>query len=242
MSGINWKHIRLEETDSTNIYINKVGASNVVVSAEYQTAGRGQGSNTWESEPKQNLLFSLKVSPTWLHPRRQFLLSMIGALAVRAALAEYANGFTAKWPNDIYWQDRKISGTLIRTIISGKKIQDFIFGVGININQRSFKSNAPNPVSLYNILGTETDRDEVLTKVLEHFEHYYEMLQNGQDDDIAKLYRQSLYRREGFYYYADSEGHFEAEFVDISPSGHLILRDRTGRERDYEFKEVRFII
>ncbi len=237
-----WKRIRLEETDSTNIYINKVEQTNIIVSAEFQTAGRGQGTNKWESEYGKNLLFSLKVSPTWMLPRRQFLLSMIGALAVRDALAEYTDGITAKWPNDIYWHDKKISGTLIQTTLSESKIQDFIFGVGININQRSFRSDAPNPVSLWQITGIDTDREEVLNKVLIHFEYYYTMLSEGNEDRLQQIYLKNLYRKEGFYYYEDKEGTFEAEIVGINHSGHIILRDRDGNIHEYEFKEVKFII
>ena len=237
-----WKRIRLEETDSTNIYINKVEQTNIIVSAEFQTAGRGQGTNEWESEYGKNLLFSLKVSPNWLLPRRQFLLSMIGALAVRDALAEYTDGITAKWPNDIYWHDKKISGTLIQTTLSGSKIQDFIFGVGININQRSFRSDAPNPVSLWQITGIDTDREEVLNKVLIYFEYYYTMLSEGNEDSLQQIYLKNLYRKDGFYYYEDKEGTFEAEIVGINHSGHIILRDRDGNIHEYEFKEVKFII
>lgn len=237
-----WKRIRLEETDSTNIYINTVEQTNIIVSAEFQTAGRGQGTNKWESEYGKNLLFSLKVSPTWLLPRRQFLLSMIGALAVIDALAEYTDGITAKWPNDIYWHDKKISGTLIQTTLSGSKIQDFIFGVGININQRSFRSDAPNPVSLWQITGIDTDREEVLNKVLIYFEYYYTMLSEGNEDSLQQIYLKNLYRKDGFYYYEDKEGIFEAEIVGINHSGHIILRDRDGNIHEYEFKEVKFII
>ena len=121
---------------------------------------------------------------------------MIGALAVIDALAEYTDGITAKWPNDIYWHDKKISGTLIQTTLSGSKIQDFIFGVGININQRSFRSDAPNPVSLWQITGIDTDREEVLNKVLIYFEYYYTMLSEGNEDSLQQIYLKNLYRKE----------------------------------------------
>lgn len=237
-----WKIIKLEETDSTNVYINKVEETNVVVCTEFQTAGRGQGTNTWESEYGKNLLFSLKVNPTWVLPSRQFLLSMVGALSVRDALAEYTDGVTTKWPNDIYWKDKKISGTLIQTTISNKKIHDFVFGVGINVNQHSFISNAPNPVSLWQITGKETNREELLSKVISYFEHYYTMLREGNEENIKNAYRDKMYRKNGLFYYEDKDGTFEAEIIDTSPSGHLILRDRNGNIRDYEFKEVKFII
>lgn len=237
-----WKRIKLEETDSTNIYINKVEETNVVVSAEFQTAGRGQGTNTWESERGKNLAFSLKVSPTWMLPRKQYYLSMAGALAIKESLSQLTGGITLKWPNDIYWLDKKISGTLIMTTISGHHLQDMIFGIGVNVNQEEFISNAPNPVSLKQILGHEVDRETLLQSILDNIEHYFEMLHDGRYEEVALSYKQSLYRRIGFYEYEDKDGRFEAEFIDVSENGHLILRDRKGKERNYEFKEVKFII
>lgn len=239
---MNWKRIALEEIDSTNIYINKVEGEAVVVTAEYQTAGRGQGTNRWESQRGKNLLFSLKVSPTWMLPRHQFRLSMAGALAVKDALEKLTEGISLKWPNDIYWHDKKISGTLILTSISGRYLQSMVYGVGINVNQEEFLSDAPNPVSLKQILGHDTDREALLSSILERFEHYYEMLHEGREKDVALLYHASLYRREGFFTYEDEAGRFEAETVGVSENGHLILRDTEGRERNYEFKEVKFII
>jgi len=237
-----WKRITLEEVDSTNTYINKVEETNVVVSTEFQTAGRGQGSNTWECERGKNLAFSLKVSPTWMSPRQQFLLSMAGGLAIKDALSALTEGISLKWPNDIYWKDKKISGTLILTSISGRYLQNMVFGVGVNVNQEVFQSDAPNPVSLIQILGHEVDREELLQSILKHFEHYYEMLREGKYEDVALLYRDSLYRKTGFYRYKDKDGMFDAEIAGVSENGHLILRDKNGKERNYEFKEVIFII
>ena len=106
--------LRLTETDSTNRFLREYtgaeGSLMTVVTADYQTAGRGQGRNTWESAPGQNLLFSVKVRPRGLEARRQFVMLEAGALAVRDALSHYADGFTVKWPNDVYWRDMKISG------------------------------------------------------------------------------------------------------------------------------------
>lgn len=239
---MNWKIIELEEVDSTNIYINKVEGTNVVVTAEFQTAGRGQGTNSWECERGKNLAFSLKVSPTWMLPRFQYYLSMVGALALKDALASLTEGITLKWPNDIYWNDKKISGTLILTSISGRHLQDMIFGVGVNVNQEKFLSDAPNPVSLKQILGHTVDRKTLLQSILERFNHYYEILHEGRYTEIALLYHESLYRKNGFFEYEDKGGRFEAEIIGVSENGHLQLRDRQGLERSYEFKEVKFRI
>lgn len=234
--------IHLDETDSTNIYINKVEETNVLVAAEYQTAGRGQGSNTWESERGKNLLFSIKVSPSWMEAKDYYLLSMAGALALKNVLDSFVGDITLKWPNDIYWKDKKISGTLIQTSISGRNIQDCIYGVGININQRIFVSDAPNPVSLWQILGRETDREKILQMIADEFSRHLQMLEEGKADFIHQEYNKHLYRREGFYAYEDKDGMFEAEVIEVLKNGHLVLRDRNGMTRIYELKEVKFII
>lgn len=159
------KVIRLKEVDSTNRYLHDCqqlpDGQSVLVVADYQTAGRGQGSNTWESEPGKNLLFSLAIQPKFVPVRRQFLLAEAEALAIKEALDSYTDGITLKWPNDVYWQDRKISGTLIETSLSAGAVKRCVFGTGIDVNQREFYSDAPNPVSLYQILGHEVPLDEL---------------------------------------------------------------------------------
>ncbi len=240
---MNWKIIKLQETDSTNSYIyNNVKETEIVVTAEHQTAGRGQAGNSWESEASQNLLFSIKISPKTIPANRQFFLSIVGALALKATLDAFGDGFSLKWPNDIYWNDRKISGTLIENSIKGKFIKDYIFGVGVNVNQRQFYSDAPNPVSLFQIIGKETDREELLANILKHFDYYYDFIVYGRWNELLSIYNSNLYRRQGTYFFEDKTGIFEAEIREVAPTGHLILRDKNNRHREYELKEVRFII
>lgn len=236
------KIIRLEEIDSTNLYINKVKETNIIVTTQFQTSGKGMGINTWESERGKNLLFSMKISPSWLPASDYFLLSMTGALALKATLNEYTEDITLKWPNDIYWKDKKISGTLIQTSISGRFVQDCIYGVGLNINQDIFVSDAPNPVSLKQILGHEVDCEEVLQKFIKHFECYINMLQDDGADSIAPLYHEALYRRDGFHLYEDEDGEFEAKIKEVKHNGHIVLTDTDGVNWEYELKELKFII
>ena len=216
----------------------------MVVTTDYQTAGKGQGSHTWESERGANLLFSVLIHPVSIEPARQFLLSEAWALSLCDALDEYVDGIEIKWPNDIYWNDKKISGTLIETHLSRGTLKDVVIGTGINVNQTVFLSDAPNPVSLR--LACDSDdaiaRDELLSKILSHFIGNYQLLLSGDTDLVQQRYCQSLYRRKGFYWYEDANGKFEAEFVDVAPSGTLTLCDRQGVMRHYEQREVRFIL
>lgn len=239
------KIIRIDEVDSTNRFLRTYqpeGDEDMVVAvANYQTAGKGQGSHAWEGEKGKNLLFSILVYPNWVPVVRQFLLSMAGALAIKDALDTYTDGITLKWPNDVYWNDKKISGTLIETSVDSRGIKKCIFGIGLNINQEVFLSDAPNPVSLCQIVGHEVDREEVLQKIVDAFEKYYELLRRADYMDVAGLYHLALYRRKGYHWYEDKEGKFEGAFVEVEDDGHLILHDKQGVIRSYTFGEIQFV-
>lgn len=241
-----YRLIRLEETDSTNRYLHDYHPSEdeamTVVVANNQTAGKGCGTNTWESERGKNLLLSVLVHPTMVPVAKQFLLSMSGALAVKDVLDRYAEDITLKWPNDVYWKDKKICGTLIETTLSGGRMKDCVFGIGLNVNQNVFVSDAPNPVSLCQIVGHEIDREKLLDELLRSFCSYYKMIEMGQYDNLSGLYHLALYRKHGFYRFRDAEGEFEGAIIEVEDTGRLILRDKAGMIREYMFKELEFII
>ncbi len=249
-SGI--RFVELAETDSTNRYCLEElremadGATPsprmVVVTTEYQSAGKGQGTNRWESERGKNLLFSILCHPVWVPITAQFVISECVALAIRDALSTYSDGFSIKWPNDIYWHDRKICGILIENRLSGGHIKDCIIGIGLDVNQQEFLSDAPNPVSLFQILGHEVERKPLLEDIIHRFDLYLQALENGDYGSIATAYASYLYRSGGFYPYRDGSGDFEAAIVEVEDDGHLILRDREGCIRSYAFKEVEFVV
>jgi BirA family biotin operon repressor/biotin-[acetyl-CoA-carboxylase] ligase len=212
----------------------------VVVTAEFQSAGRGQVGNSWESDAGRNLLFSIAFHPHLVDAAQQFVLSEAFSLSVAKTLSTYTRDITIKWPNDIYYREQKIAGILIENELIGKHIDRCIIGVGININQQKFLSDAPNPVSLLQITGRETDRREVLENILGHFiDYYYRCIEPGVYDPIHREYRQWLFRSDGIYPYSDGGGDFEATIEMVEPDGHLVLRDTNGGMRRYAFKEVR---
>lgn len=231
-----WHIQHVDETDSTNRWLRDCGdGDRLVVVADYQTAGRGCGTNRWESERGKNLLFSMLIRPTDLPAKRQFHISMAVSLAICEALGRLIGDLTIKWPNDIYWRNAKICGILIENRLQGQRIRDSIIGVGLNVNQRRFHSDAPNPVSLWQICERETDREQLLKDILQSFDGYL-----GRD--IREQYLMLLYRRQGFHPYADQAGAFMAEITDVEDDGHLLLHDDNGQYRRYAFKEVQFII
>jgi BirA family biotin operon repressor/biotin-[acetyl-CoA-carboxylase] ligase len=217
------------------------------ISADFQTSGHGQATNRWESEDGKNLLFSLLLRPTVIPAAEQFVITELVTLAIINALQDYIRQqITIKWPNDIYVGDKKLCGILIENALCGPTIDTCIVGIGININQELFVSDAPNPVSLKQLNGRDNDRGEILAEIYENILNYYDYLaDNWQNNDIKQSlyyeYMNNLYRRTGYHNYSTPEGeHFRAEIEDIGPQGHLTLRLESGEQRIFAFKEVIF--
>lgn len=241
---------KLSETTSTNDYLAALCKKEPVkefrtIVADFQTGGKGQRGNVWESDSQKNLLFSTLLYPTTLDAKSQFYLSMLTALSIVEVLSDYTDGFSIKWPNDIYWKDKKIAGILIENELEGKSISQCIIGIGLNVNQASFQSSIPNPISLYQILGTEIDRYELLTRIISKILANYMILDNYfqiMSKRFHQQYLDNLYRKTGLHAYQDAHGVFKATFHHIEPDGHLYLKDEEGNIRRYAFKEVTYLI
>lgn len=242
----NWYALHLPTTTSTMLRLREADLMErseefVLLTTDFQTAGHGQQNSVWESDAGKNLLFGFLMHPHNIPPDRQFSISEALSLAVADALDTYAEGMNVKWPNDVYWHDRKICGMLIEHDLQGSHIATTLTGVGVNVNQQSFFSGAPNPVSLCQIIDRETDRTALLSDILRNFEAHYRALCQGEYAELHAQYRNKLYHGTGFHLFADLEGKFEAEITDISSIGHLFLRRRDGRVKEYAFKEVAFV-
>ena len=217
------------------------------ISADFQTAGHGQATNRWESEDGKNLLFSTLLRPTIIPAAEQFVITEFVTLAIINALQDYIRQqITIKWPNDIYVGDKKLCGILIENALCGPVIDTCIVGIGININQELFVSDAPNPVSLKQLNGRDNDRGDILEEIYQNILNYYDYLaDNWQNNDIKQSlyyeYMNNLYRRTGYHNYSTPEGeHFRAEIENIGLQGHLTLRLESGEQRTFAFKEVIF--
>lgn len=237
--------IHIQETDSTNNYLKQLlqeqrFEEGMIVSASFQTAGKGQRGNSWESDKDENLLFSMLLYPHFIKANQQFLISQTITLGIARFLSKYTNGITIKWPNDIYWLEKKICGILIENFLEEDNIKYAVCGIGININQSTFRSGAPNPVSLKQITGQEYPLDVLLEEVQESILSYYRMLQNRELSFIAQEYKASLFRREGFHLFNDGTTDFCARIKDIEPSGILVLECENGKERRFAFKEIKY--
>lgn len=158
-SNYNW--IELDTVDSTNNYaMGLVHAGTAQhgtgVLARHQTNGKGQRGKVWETEPGANLSFSIIIKPNLLITQAFQLLATV-AITVRNQLEKYMGDETSiKWPNDLYWRDRKTGGILIENIIRGNEWQWAVIGIGINVNQTQF-GQLQNPVSIKQVSGKQTD-------------------------------------------------------------------------------------
>lgn len=236
----------LDETQSTNTLLKEKLQSEKLppfftISTAFQSSGRGQRGNGWNSQKGKNLLFSTVIYPTNIAPNKQFILSQIVALSIVDVLEEYNKGFEIKWPNDIYYREKKICGILIENILNNDKIDYSIIGIGLNINQSKFRKNLPNPISLCQITGQTYNINEILQGVLQNLSKYCNNLNRDKIAEINTKYRKILFHGDGYYFYADSKSTFKAKIIDIEPNGTLILQRTNGTLSRYLFKEVKFL-
>jgi BirA family biotin operon repressor/biotin-[acetyl-CoA-carboxylase] ligase len=172
------------------------------------------------------------------------VLSQLISLGIKETLDEYCSDISIKWPNDIYWKEKKICGILIENDLQGNSIGRCISGIGLNINQEVFLSDAPNPISLKQITGKHYQRETILEKVMQRIEQSYQKLKedSAYASELATRYAASLFRREGLHCYQDKDGLFNARLVRVEADGRFVLMDEANQERSYLFKEVQYVL
>ena len=239
--------IRFGELPSTNTYCTKllkdaIPEEGTLVFTDFQTAGKGQKGNTWNSQAGKNLLFSVILYPDSVRPEEQFFISMAVSLALCEMNDRYLPGLARiKWPNDIYLKDDKIAGILIENSLSGERIESCIAGIGLNINQVNFPASLKNPTSLKLLTGKETDRDECLQYLMKCLDRRYKELLYGDRMLLRKDYIERLYRINELHRFSSAGGPFTGKIKDVSLSGQLIIEDENGNAKEFSFKEVEFI-
>lgn len=236
--------INITECDSTNavlqrLVIEKGLEEGTVICTDFQTKGRGQLTNVWEAEKGKNILCSILLRPTNLPIKQQFLISQAISVAIVDVLNSYSDGFSIKWPNDIYYKEDKIAGILIENNLTSAGISTCIIGLGLNVNQETFISDAPNPISLFNILGKEISVESLLKSILERFDKVYSLVYSNVEL-LRENYFNNLLFNGQVREYADANGKFIGKIVDVRNDGHLIIEDMEHYKRRYAFKEVAF--
>ncbi len=184
---------------------------------------------------------------------------MLVAVTLWEVLAKYLpkEKLTIKWPNDIYFGNKKLVGILIENILIGKYVGYSIAGIGVNVNQTQWRSDAPNPISMKEIMGQEFEAEALMNEWISSMK----LWENCSTEALSAAYLQRLYRREGWYMYMEREvsveptrivlsngsspmanSPFLAQFIGITPQGELILRNENNEEKTYHFKQIRFVI
>jgi BirA family biotin operon repressor/biotin-[acetyl-CoA-carboxylase] ligase len=212
-----------------------------IIYTNYQSSGKGQMGNNWESEDGKNLLISIVLFPSMINPTDQFLLSMTVSLGVCDFLKRYIPVCSIKWPNDIYVNNDKIAGILLENSVTGDQIDKTIAGIGLNINQQIFLSDAPNPVSLSQCTGLNFDLNICLNQLASDIDKRYKQLISENHSKIRDEYISQLFRLNEWSNYRDLSGRFKGRIIGVDDSGMLKIEKLLGEIITYSFKEVGFI-
>jgi len=242
-----WNNIiHLDSVSSTNSYASKLlkeekPTEGTIIISDDQSGGKGIGSNAWESEKGKNLTFSLILYPDFLDVSKQFMISKVIALGIQKYLDFKTRHISIKWPNDIYYNDKKIAGILIENSISGSKINHTIVGIGININQTEFLSDAPNPVSLKQIIGDDFYLHDELVELKYHLAKYYNRLKYKHFKEINREYLLNLFRYKVWNDFKTKDTLFRGKITGVNEYGHLQIMTSENELKEFDMKEIEFI-
>jgi BirA family biotin operon repressor/biotin-[acetyl-CoA-carboxylase] ligase len=240
--------VTIKQVDSTNSFLKNLLSNSkpvpegTVIMAEEQYAGRGQQQNTWHSEPGKNLTFSLLLKPHFLPVDAQFDLNRAVSLGVYDALhLLLGDELKIKWPNDIYYADRKLGGMLVENTIQGGQLKDSVIGIGLNINQENFPPGASNATSVKQILQKDYDLTLLLSEICKKLEVYYLKLKAGQIDFVRNTYLSRLYWLNEVKSFESNSEQFNGIVKNVLPNGLLVIEDTNGQQLEFNLKELKFL-
>lgn len=242
------KILHFDEINSTNVFLyDKISENNdisdMVVVAAHQTAGRGMDKNRWESEAGKNLLFSIALNVNFLEAENQFKISQAVSVAIVETLSQFVDDkrLFIKWPNDIYFGDKKLAGMLIQNTIEGRMMGVSIIGIGLNVNQIEFSKDIPNPISLKMISGRDFDLDNLLNLLVSSIKTKVESLRDKENQNeinekyVSRSYRFGIWSD---YFYQNQVKSMIIKGFD--KYGRLLLHDKEGAEIVCDVKELQF--
>ena len=241
------QYFHFSQLDSTNAYLQRFQTDadirNWVVSTDEQTAGKGMGTNGWESAKGQNLTFSLALDTSFLPAERQFLLSEAVPLGIVKVLDSFLSveKLFIKWPNDIYYDGHKLAGILINSTIKANMMDTSIIGIGLNVNQMKFKDWPTHPISLKMITGKDYELQSLLEQISESIVAEVERLKKNSPA-IEQDYLSRLFRYRTWADYRVGEKTLRLFMTGIDPFGRLQLVDETNKPYCFDIKEIKFLI
>lgn len=238
--------IRLEAVASTNTFLQEYLKANTlpegaVVISDQQFDGRGQRGNTWESETGKNLTFSLLWKPVFLPINYQFDLNRITALALADTLRYFlpAEKVCIKWPNDMLVNEKKIGGVLIENSLRENQIQHSIVGIGLNVNQESFRLSA-RATSFIAITGEETEREPIMEKLFTYLEAWYLKARSGNLEEIRNRFDTELFGLNSRLHFSIGGREQDALVCGTTPEGKLKL-EVNGKMQEFDLQAVKWL-
>ncbi|MFC5270459.1 biotin--[acetyl-CoA-carboxylase] ligase [Adhaeribacter terreus] len=234
----------LPECTSTNtvaqqLLIKNEATEGCVILTENQTAGRGQRGNNWEAGAGQNLTLSVIYKPVFLAASDQFFLNIAVSLGVADFLKRFLPaGVLLKWPNDLYFLEKKLGGILIENSISGSTLQSSVIGIGLNVNQATFEN--PNAVSLKQISGQTFDLKKLTAILLECLEKRYLELQKNSRLQMQQEYWGQLLGFGEFRLFEAGDKIMQGKIVGTDEYGRLQLETEKGMQT-FDLKEIKFL-
>lgn len=242
------KIFHFDEIKSTNVWLydkmaENIDVSDIVAVAAHQTAGRGMDKNRWESEAGKNLLFSIALRVNFLEAENQFEISQAVSVAIVETLSQVIDNkqLFIKWPNDIYYGDKKLAGILIQNTIEGRMMGISIIGIGLNVNQLHFSRDIPNPISLKMITGEEYDLENMLNLLIINIKNAVESLRFIEKrEEINSKYISKLYRYQQWAEYVYQNQVKTLIITGFDKYGRLLLHDKEGVEIVCDVKELQF--
>ena len=241
----------LIETESTNAWLMAQARERrqfgeplpdlYAVYSDFQTAGRGAGTNKWHSSRGMNILTSIYFE-TGLDAADQFVFNLWFATSTRRYLAKYVPEVLIKWPNDLYVRDRKLAGDLTEHSVSGNRLDFTIAGIGINVNEEVFPSEIPNPTSLFLETGRKYDVGMLMDEYLAVLRERRPLLSAEHEAALREDYLSHLYRRNEMYPYLVNGQQIDGVIRDIDRFGRLVLEFPDGTRKAYGFKEIAYCL
>jgi len=236
--------IKLDAIDSTNNYLKKIilneGINDyTVVTAKFQTQGKGQLGTEWESEHSKNLICSVYKKEINIKVQDQFVVSALVSLALIKTLRKVnLSNMHIKWPNDIMSDNKKICGILIENIVKENYIKDTVIGIGLNVNQTIF-NNLPNAASIKNLIGTTCSIDEILKDLVKNLKYYFNELDKSSINSIFEKYEDALFRINKPSTFKNLKGEvFSGYIKGVSRLGKLNVMLEDNLVESYDLKEI----
>ncbi|WP_422859264.1 biotin--[acetyl-CoA-carboxylase] ligase [Flagellimonas sp. S174] len=236
--------IKLDATDSTNLYLKSLAMSNALkdyttVVTKVQKKGRGQMGTVWKSEAGKNLTFSVLKHFNTLNVDHQFHLNIAVSLALHTVLTDLnIPNVKVKWPNDIMSGSKKICGILIENVLNGSLVKKSVIGIGLNVNQASF-NNLDKASSLSLLSGRTFDLDYVLKLILEKIKAFLDTLEQISAFDMKTNYESLLFRKDQVSTFKKQDGELVPGIIrGVSEEGKLIVELEDEIFTQYSFKEV----